>query len=299
MRFGDWMLQNKHRIGFEFENPFLCSAEPDGDGDGGGDGDGDGGEQKPDFTKLFTDFSTKMEGTLGKLQKELGEVKKSHGGSSESVKALQAKLDAMEEKLNKPPVVDDDDKDKARRPSREQAEIQAELDKLKKANEKVQQELEAANQRASTAETKRRNSLRDSSLQSELAKQDAVDPLKMTPLFRDKTTWDEDSESWLWQDGDNLITIEAGLKKELDASPWMVKAKAVAGGSGGQGGRGRGESSKTKLMEDAVALGVAAGRSGGRDGVSLYTQALNKAKEGGVDVNSIKTEVKKKLSSAA
>lgn len=272
-----------------FDMKRALYAEGDG-GEGAGDDGGKGGDDKSDITKQFTEFATNTNKTLTTLMNELKGLKK-----GDSTKALEAKITALEAKLN--PAKQDADSEESEETEEESAKSKVEgkktvdpdvaalrkqIKQLEADSKKHQENLTAEQQRREVAETKHRNSELDRHLAEALTEVKAINIKDATKFLKSDSGWTDKDGEWVFTDGDEEVSISVAVEKLLPK--YMREPVTRRGGSGGQGSGLHDTSSKAQLQQIAIDAGILAKKMRGADEyVSTATAAKRAAVEAGVD----------------
>lgn len=272
---------------------------------GAEDGSGSGGEEKKEFdVNAFAESTTT---TIAKLQKDLKGV----AAATSDIKALKDSIAALQTSLqsltnpkakqeDKAGTTDDEEgenenTEKPARGKRAQKKVVEEtpnpeneqITSLQRELKKVQESLKREQEARTAAELRQRNAERDRLLIAAATEADAINPQDAARFLGLEVSWDDDSEEWVFRRGDDTFTIAEGAKKLLPK--YMLKPK-TQGGSGSSGSRGSSATSVDALKTQAVDLGVAAKKDGGRS-IGRYNAALRAYAEAGGDVADVKTAV--------
>jgi hypothetical protein len=280
----------------DIELKTYLMAEPGTEDKGAGDkGDDDkSGEKedagdKPDITKLFQEFSTKHERTLTGLRREIIDLKK----SGESVKALEAKLAEIEsrstEKQDDSKTVDKTDDKQSEKTVTVDAETQKLIKDLQKKIADQEKSIGEERKARVDAEQKRSVSERDRELIAALTEIKALHLEHSRRMHLVDIIQDEDG-TWMYQDGEELISIAAGVEKYQPKE--MREARTRRSGSGGETPEKQDTSTVKQLSDRAIVLGVAAMKAGGSgqkaDSLVMdYQRARRLAVQAGADDQTI------------
>jgi hypothetical protein len=281
-------MRMKH-LSIEERNPFICSAEA-GDGDDGPDGGPGGDDNKddkkdtpPDFAKMFTDLSQTLSGAVASLKKDITEIKK-----SDPSKIFQEQITKLKEELSQ----NKEKQEEKKGGTPDEVFLRQQHKEMQDQLKLLQDQLSTERSAREVAEKARRDTEKDRILNSALVAADAIDPEFAASNFIHKIVFNEEENKFFYQDGDEQLRVEDGIKKYLPN--YMKKAKS---GSGGSGGRGPGAdppsgSKKAQLKEFAINLGIAAKKSNGQvNDVSKFQRAKREALNAGVEEQEIVSAV--------
>lgn len=294
----------------QFINPFHAQplhvfyrmAEETGESDGGeGDGTDDTFDPKA--------FATTTSATIANLQKELNRGKTTTTKELNEIKQTLANLtkalqpqsdgddttDDIEEETETPPkkagrktTTTTTDKSTTT-DNTEITTVQKQLQALEKQLKAEKQLREAAEARSQAAEDRRRAGDRDRSLLAATNDINAINANDAADFLRSRTVYDEDTDSWGIKDGDDILSMEDGVKKFLPK--YMIKPKSEKGGAGGHSTSHGNENgvSKAQLLSIAVTQYKAAKTNPNR--AAAYSRARSDYEAAGGDVSDILTAV--------
>lgn len=152
---------------------------------------------------------------------KLRNEKKELSQSLEEVSSSKAKLDEQLKSLDE-------------RIAKAKEEGKAELVAQLEAERNEKGELQA---RLAEIEAKNKELAKQNALQAALSKFDVIDPEVIATVLATKVEPTENGVKY--RDGDNILDVEAGLKKFFEAKPHLLKSKGNPGsGAGGTGGGG-------------------------------------------------------------
>lgn len=164
--------------------------------------------------------------------------------------------------------------------------LQTQLKKMEADLVKANKRAEESDAKTAQAELRRRNTERDRLLHEMASKAGAIEPSDTVALYRDRMAYDEETDSWMFQVGDEQLTVEEGIKKVLPK--YMQKPKTAGGGSGGHSPGNADGPSKAALKENAIKLGLAAQKHGTTGPhLSRYMQAKRAYEQAGGNAEDI------------